>query len=176
MAPRPPSLHTTSLHKVGDSLHQSIDSPITFIFSPTTQKINDIPVSMIYQWVGILKLLSMIYQWVGIFKLLSMIYQWVRIFKLLSMIYQWLGIFKLLSMIYQWVGIFKLLNMKYQWVGIFKLLSMIYQWVGIFRLLYIDMSMCHISTSSKLLYTCTYVLDKLICLIMTRGLFYNDLI
>jgi len=42
VAPRPPSLHTTSLHKVGDSLHQSIDSPITFIFSPTTQKINDI--------------------------------------------------------------------------------------------------------------------------------------
>jgi hypothetical protein len=27
---------------VGDWLHQSINSPITFIFSPKTQKINDI--------------------------------------------------------------------------------------------------------------------------------------
>ena len=41
--PRPPAVNTTSLSEVGDWLCQSIHSPITFIFSPTTQKINDIP-------------------------------------------------------------------------------------------------------------------------------------
>ena len=42
-APRPPAVNITSLREVGDSLRQSINSPTTFIFSPTTQKFNDIP-------------------------------------------------------------------------------------------------------------------------------------
>ena len=44
--PQTPCHNTTQhnlLREMGDPLRQSINSPITFIFSPTTKKINDIP-------------------------------------------------------------------------------------------------------------------------------------
>ena len=55
--PQTPSRNTTSLCEVGDPLRQSFNSPITFVFSPTTQKINDIPVNYIPKYLQIFHLL-----------------------------------------------------------------------------------------------------------------------
>ena len=55
--PQTPCRNTTSLFQVGDSLHKSINSPITFVFSPTTQKINDITVNYIPKYLQIFHLL-----------------------------------------------------------------------------------------------------------------------
>ena len=53
----PDPRNTTSLCEVGDSLHQSFNSPMTFVFSPKTQRINDFPVNYIPKYLQIFHLL-----------------------------------------------------------------------------------------------------------------------